>query len=287
MTWEESVIYIRGKPEFKELVEKAYLDERLELNVDRFIKSEEWLETLRIIRMNIPAAKNVLDIGGGNGISSIAFSLAGFDVTVVEPDQSETIGTGAIRKLKSLYKLKKLEIIEEYAEDLQIKDQLFDIVYCRQAMHHARNLDNFVKKIASLIKPGGIFFSVRDHVIFNQKDKNWFLESHPLQKLYGGENAFTSNEYRTAIKNAKLVLKKEYKYFETVINYFPLTSGQIEQMEYARTLSLNKALNKYPYFSIPGLNYLFKVVYNLKAGKTLDEKKIPGRMYSYLAVNKK
>ena len=100
MNWHETIIYIRTKPEYKFLVEKAYFEEDLPLNVERFRNEEEFKETLILLKKYAPNAKNILDIGAGNGISSVAFALAGYNVTVVEPDASDTVGAEAIRKLK-------------------------------------------------------------------------------------------------------------------------------------------------------------------------------------------
>jgi len=40
MNWHETIEYIRTCPEYKELVEKAYLEEDLPLNIERFINIE-------------------------------------------------------------------------------------------------------------------------------------------------------------------------------------------------------------------------------------------------------
>ncbi len=82
MTWEETIQYIRTLPEYKELVEKAYFDEDLMLNVKRFSQSDEFKETITIINTYQPKANKILDIGCGNGISAINFALKGFEVAL-------------------------------------------------------------------------------------------------------------------------------------------------------------------------------------------------------------
>ena len=283
MTWEETIKYIRTKPEYAELVEKAYLEERLELNIERFMASEEWLETLRLLKHHAPIAKKLLDVGSGNGISAIAFAKSGYQVTVVEPDTSETIGAGAIRILKDYYRLDNIKIIEAFAENAGLQDSSFDIVYCRQSMHHANNLNEFVENITTYLKTGGIFLSARDHVIYNQKDKNWFLQTHPLQQFYGGENAFKASQYRKALHKAKLDIIKEYKYFENTINYFPTTKEIIEKAQKTRWELIQQASKKIPFASSTLLMPIFKFVYQIKYGVLFDERLIAGRLYSYLA----
>jgi SAM-dependent methyltransferase len=286
MTWEETIQYIRTKPEYKYLVEKAYFEEDLPLNVERFKDSEEFAETLKLIKQYAPDASQILDIGAGNGISSIALALQGYQVTAIEPDKSETIGAGAIRKMKEHYKLSNLEIFEAYAEEIQLPDANFDVVYARQCMHHAYNLEKFLAEISRVLKKGGLLLTIRDHVVFDQKDKEWFLEMHPLQKFYGGENAFLPEEYKNAMQKAGLEILREIKHFESVINYFPATRDEIENYQNNRVkMRENNLVKKIGFL---GKTLLVKRLYHLyldkKIGKIqpLDEKSIPGRMYSYI-----
>jgi len=286
MTWEETIKYIRTQPEYAYLVEKAYLDEHLELNVKRYMNEEEWKETHAYVKKYAPAGKNILDVGSGNGISAIAFALSGYHVTVLEPDKSDTVGCGAIKKLKHHYQLTNIQIIEAFAENASLQDSTFDIVYCRQSMHHANNLKTFVKNITTSLKPGGIFFSVRDHVVYNKKDKEWFLQSHPLQKFYEGENAYSSKEYQNAIQKAGLSLIKELKHFESIINYFPLTHKEFLEKRSNWEGFIRNAAKKIPFASSKLLYPLFKGIYLLKNGNVYNEKLVPGRMYSYIALKK-
>ena len=216
MTWEETIEYIRTQPEYKDLVEKAYFDANLELNVFRFGKSEEFEETLNIIQNHVPKTKNLLDIGCGNGISAVNFALKGYSVTAVEPDESTTVGAGAIKILKEKLNLNKLEIFEDFAENIKFNDNTFDIVYVRQAMHHANNLNQFLKECVRVLKPNGLLLTIRDHVILNEDDKQWFLKEHVLHKYYNGENAFTAQDYKNAIEMAGAKILNELKYSHKV-----------------------------------------------------------------------
>ena len=285
MTWEETIKLIRTKPEFHELVEKAYLDENLELNIKRFGDSKEFKETLKIIKTYAPNSKTILDIGCGNGISCINFALKKYDVSAVEPDKSSTVGTGAIKILKEIFKLENLNIYEAFAENINFENNSFDIVYVRQAMHHANELNKFIKECVRVLKPQGLLLTVRDHVIFNEKDKNWFLESHQLHKYYGGENAYSSSEYKNAIESAGAYVVKEIKYFDNVINYFPSTEHNLDELKHQNELLQKKKLvNKLGFI---GKNWLvWKVYCFIYNYNPLDEAMVPGRMYSYISIKK-
>ena len=287
MNWEETIKYIRGVPEFKELVEKAYLEEDLQLNVRRFRQSEEFKETLQIFeKSGFGKSVNILDIGAGNGVASVCFAMEGFNVTAVEPDSSNTVGNGAIKILKDKYKLENINVISSSGESIPLENEAYDIVYVRQAMHHANHLNDFLKEISRLLKKAGMLVAVREHVIFNEKDKQYFLKEHPLQKFYGGENAYTLIEYKQAIVNAGLTLIKTLKYFDSVINYFPLTMDEVLDMKAKRASIVNCGMKKHHLASFQFTNPLIAYLYRIKLGKVYNERIVPGRMYSFIAIKK-
>jgi len=286
MTWEETIRYIRSQDEYKELVAESYLDENLKLNVERFQSSPEFIETLRIVKSFAPGAKSILDIGAGNGISSLAFSLKGYSVTAAEPDPSNTVGSGAIEQLKKEFNAGNLQVINAFGESLPVADATFDVVYIRQAMHHAANLNAFISEAARVLKPGGLLLTVRDHVIFGVKDKLIFLQAHPLQKFYGGENAFTPSEYKAAFKNAGVTIKQHLKFNDSVINYFPVTdaemknSGALQQKNFS--LSMQKRFGSWV-VNFPFLQ-LLELITKIRNGDWNDERRVPGRMHSFIAI---
>lgn len=283
MTWEETIHHIRTQPQFSELVQKAYYEEQLELNVERFRSSEEYLETLTLIKQYAPQAIHILDIGSGNGISAIAFALDGYQVVASEPDPSNTIGAGAIRELKNYYGLTNIDVYEQFAETIDFKEQKFDIVYVRQAMHHAYDLNQFVTNIARLLKKGGILFTVRDHVIYNEADKELFLETHPLHKFYGGENAFTKEAYQTAFTEAGLSLELSLGYYDSVINYFPISKNELA-IELDKQIQIHKNVLKQKLSFIGSLPFVFDLYKKVKLkNRILNEDSIPGRLYSFIA----
>lgn len=285
MTWDETIKHIRTIPQYAFLVEKAYFDEHLELNVERFRKSEEFKETLKIINSYAPTAKTILDIGCGNGISSINFALNGYNVSSVEPGKSDTVGSGAIKKLIKSYSLENIEVYEAFAEDINFDDNSFDIVYVRQAMHHANHLNDFLKECIRVLKPKGLLLTIRDHVIYNEKDKEWFLENHPLQKYYGGENAFTSLEYKSSIKKGGAKIVRELRYFDSALNYFPTTSEEVMELKKENIKNQKTKLVK-KLGLIGDIWIVWKLYCLIVKYEPLNEAGIPGRMYSYIALKK-
>lgn len=289
MNWHETIEFIRTKPEFDWLVQHAYFDKNLVANIDNFIQSEEFEETLKIIKNLFPdKTPKILDVGSGNGISAIAFALKGFDVVAIEPDPSDTIGAGAIKFLINHYQLKNIEVFQNTAEEIKFENAVFDIVYVRQALHHAHNLEKFVSQTSSYLSKGGYYVSVRDHVIYNEKDKQLFLEAHPLHKYYGGENAFTLAQYSSAFMKANLEIITILHHFDSVINYAPMTRKEKEALQTNRNTEIKIAVkNKIGAFAdFPFVFYFANAYYTFKYGNVYDETKIPGRLHSIISRKK-
>jgi len=282
MTWEDTIKYIRTQPEYQQLVLQAYFHEDLVLNIKNYASSAEFSEILKIIRQYAPNARRILDIGSGNGIATIAFALNGFLVDAVEPDPSATVGANAILQAAEVFGVTdKIKVHVAYAEDLSIAADSFDIVFARQSLHHAYNLQSFVQKMAESLKKGGLFLSVRDHVIYNQTDKEAFLATHPLQHFYGGENAFDAATYRQAISLAGLTLIQEIRFFDSVINYYPIERYRFIEKDLEEKIKsdLHKKIGVFSKSNL--IVYLYKHWHKIRLLKEAD---IPGRMYSYIAV---
>lgn len=288
MTWEETIKYIRNDKTYKNLVADSYLDSNLKLNIDRYGQSKEWAEIKLIFKKLNIKTTDLLDIGSGNGITAVNFALDGFKVSSVEPDPSITVGSGAIKFLKNELHLPNLNVIESFGENLPFENESFDVVFMRQALHHAHHLNTFIAEAARVLKKSGYLFCIREHVVFNSKDKLLFLENHPLQKFYHGENAFTLNEYKNAFKLAGLQPVTTLSYFESVINYYPtdISNKEAIRMNISEMLKKNLKQKLGIIADISPLFFLYKLADHLKFGGPLDERRYPGRMYSFIQKNK-
>jgi len=285
MNWHETIEYIQEKPEYSKLVIDAYLDKNLELNFERFYNSEEYNETKILLKKYAPNAKLILDVGAGNGISTISFATDGYEVTALEPDISELVGTKAIEILSQNKNLQNINILNCYAESTEFLDNSFDVIYVRQALHHANNLQKFVSEMYRILKPNGILFTLRDHVILDEKDKSDFLKTHPLNKFYNGENAFTLEEYKSAFIKSKFKISEEFSFYSSVLNYAPLTKNDLSKKIITNINNYKEIFKKtHPFISL--LPFSFKI-FKLKNGinnslQILNEKQISGRLYSFI-----
>jgi len=281
ITWEEAVRWLINQDGQEFLVKACYFDDPILDAAERFYKSPEWIESAKLLPKH---RGKVLDIGAGRGISSFALAKDGWQVTALEPNQSDLVGAGAINNLANQSKL-NIDIVTDFGEKLPFKSATFDFVNCRQSLHHATNLGQMLKEINRVLKPGGRLLATREHVISKKEDLNIFLDSHPLHRYYGGENAYLLQEYKDAITSSGLKIKKLIAPLESAINYFPMTENQ--RVDYCRPFiskyfgsRLTKSLLPHnSKFSQRLINILMPIVNNA------DHQ--PGRLYSFVAIKPK
>ena len=219
LSWEEAVLWLKQQPDQTELVRACFYDDPLLKAAERYAESDEW----RAVRALLPTPSGTtLDVGAGRGISAFALARDGWDTVALEPNGSMAVGAAAIRSLFSDAGL-HIEVVEEWGEQLPCVDNRFDVVHCRQVLHHAQDLPQLCRELGRVLKPGGTFIATREHVISRHEDLDVFLAGHPLHKLYGGENAYLLEEYLAAIRGGGIVLTAVLNPYQSNINLYPET----------------------------------------------------------------
>jgi SAM-dependent methyltransferase len=229
-SWEEAVLWLVSQPDQQDLVRDCYYDSPIEAVAERYWNSEEWA-AVRAFLPHCPGT--ALDIGAGRGISSYALARDGWVVTALEPDPSAVVGAGAIRRLASSQRV-PISVVQAVGESIPCSPSHFDLVFARQALHHANNLRSLCAEAARMLKPGGIFVAIREHVISKPSDLPRFFAVHPLHKLYGGENALLLEEYVNAIKAGGLVVDRVIRPLESPINFAPLDEKSLRKEIFRR-----------------------------------------------------
>ena len=268
--WEDAVRWCLETPHMADLARDAYFGDPIEAAA-RYRASAEYVALRKVIPQK---PGRVLDLGAGNGILAWALAADGWDVTAVEPDPSHLVGAGAIRALAEKTGT-PIAVIEAMGEDIPLEASEFDLVVARQVLHHASDLRAFCAEMSRLSRKGGVILTLRDHVISGPEQMKAFLDKHPLHHLYGGENAFTLTEYRDALGAAGLNIQSEWRSFQSVMNYDPMTQGEIRGKLAAKAgplkTPLRVVLNILPFGLIAPI------------ATALDRR--PGRLVSFLAVN--
>ena len=225
ITWEAAVSQLKALPEQRALVEACFYDDPLLAAAERYHGSTEWRAVRRLLAGMVTGT--ALDIGSGRGISAFALARDGWRVTALEPDPSSVVGAGAIRGLARDAGL-PIEVVETWGEKLPFDDGAFDLVHCRQVLHHARDLNQLCHEVGRVLRPGGIFLATREHVISRSEDLQAFLDSHPLHRLYGGENAYLQSEYEQAIRDAGVDIEQVLNPYQSDINTYPDTRSDMK-----------------------------------------------------------
>lgn len=226
-SWEEIIHAAQGNPAMDAVLRDSYLHRDLMGSLRRFMLTDEFKHTLAEFKSIAPNAKSILDIGGGGGVMAIAFALSGYEVTLAEPSSDDIVGTAAARKLLSLAvdefdaSLRERFRIEQSNIEALALVERYDVVYCRQVVHHFLDPVAALSKIHGLLSDNGVAFFIREHVVFDDADKGFFLQNHPFHQYTRGENAYRSEQYCEFIDDAGMSLIKEYKFAESPINFFP------------------------------------------------------------------
>lgn len=273
-SWEDAVAWLRQQPDQTQLVADCYYDDPLVEAADRYWRSEEW----QVVRARLGGRSGcVLDIGAGRGIASYALAREGFVVTALEPDPSGLVGAGAIRMLAAESDL-PIHVVEEFSERLPFDDGTFDVVFARAVLHHTRDLEAACREFFRVLKPGGLFLAIREHVISCPADLPRFLEQHPLHRLYGGEHAFRLKQYIAALERAGFAKLDVVSPWRSPLNFAPYSLGTLKD-ELARRAGLRisgadrvvRAL-----LDVPCVWPLLRSILEL-----VDSR--PGRLYSFVA----
>ena len=199
ISWEEAVERLRADPARVDLVRACYFDDPAISAARRFHASAEW-EAVRVL-LGPSRGRRVLDVGAGRGIASFAFAADGWKTTALEPDPGLVVGRGAIEGIARESGL-SIEVRPGLGESMPFESGRFEVVYLRQALHRAADLDALLRECHRVLTPGGKLLATREHVLSKPSDLPVFLAAHPLHALYGGEHAFTLARYLQAFQKA-------------------------------------------------------------------------------------
>jgi SAM-dependent methyltransferase len=274
MKTEDAILRLRADPQYSDLVRDAYLGPDVRANAERFHASAEFSAVQDLVG-RLVAGGSVLDLGAGTGIASYAFAVSGArHVVALEPDPSDVVGQGAIRRIGAGL---PITIVSGAGESLPFCGSRFDLVYARQVLHHARDLDAVVRECARVTVPGGMIIATREHVVNGKAQLDAFLAAHPVHQLAGGEHAYPQSAYVGAFRKAGLD-PTVFGPYDSVVNAFPqYLDGAALHAHGTRLLTERFRRGGRLLAAIPGA---------AQFATWWTSRRIPGRLYTFLVTKR-
>lgn len=211
-------------------------------------KESSWDAIRRLV--SIREGLQLLDFGAGNCWSSYQFAKEGCDVVALDMNRSEVVGLGAGNILANGAGVQFRRVCGD-CERIPLKDNLFDVVFCYQALHHAYDLEKMVKEVVRTLKKGGKFIAVHEQTRpITAITDNEFRKNKVATKYGVNEHAYWLFKYTRVLKKAGI----------TNINCIPVNPyDEVLEKMYVSFLFRSCIIRK-PFFMI---------IHNLKSIKNL------------------
>lgn len=227
MTTSDAIDQLRRQPEARKLIEDAYLDADQDAASERFAGSVEFKESIALLPDL--AGRVVLDLGAGTGVASRALAGLGPSLVVaLDPATDESVGLGRLTRIHSAAPILR---IAGTADALPLASASVDVVYCRQVLHHLPDLPVAMREVSRVLRRGGVFVALREHVVDNEEQLSRFLSEHPVHRLAGGENAWSLADYTDAIGGFGMTIIRVLGPWDSIVNAFPAVHSQEEMSD--------------------------------------------------------
>ena len=134
----ESESYISHTDASESLVDKLY----------QFVKGIALKNKLKLINSFNTSSKNLLDVGCGTGEFLLTCKNNGWNISGVEPNNNA--------KTLAKQKLENGSSVEIFDDLNLIENEQFDIITLWHVLEHVPNLEIYISKLKSLLKPDGV-----------------------------------------------------------------------------------------------------------------------------------
>ena len=168
----------------------------------------EWAE----VRKLFPPleGKRMLDLGCGYGWHS-AYASDNKASAVVAVD----ISSRMLEKAKEMNFRSNITYINSALEDFEAEDSSFDFVFSSLTLHYVDEYDSLVKRVYSLLKPGGDFlFSVEHPVFTAEGSQDWIYDEKGAIRCFPVDNYYIEGKRDTLFLGERVV-----KYHRTITSY--------------------------------------------------------------------
>jgi len=157
----------------------------------------------RLVELTQPRADWwALDIATGAGHT--AFTFAPHVARVTASDLTPEMLTIAANLAKE-NGLGNVDFKEADAEDLPFDDAIFDLVTCRIAPHHFRDIDQFVRECARVLKPGGVL-AIVDNIVPSDQEAADYINAIEKFRDPSHERCLSAEEWADSYRQAGITL---------------------------------------------------------------------------------
>lgn len=154
--------------------------------------------------------KKVLDLGCGYGWHSI-YAMENGASSVVGVDISERML--AVARQKTNYEA--VEYICMAIEDIDFKEESFDLIISSLAFHYIKDYEALIGKISKLLKPEGQLIFTLEHPVFTAYgSQDWYYDDNKEILHFPVDNYYYEGERR-----AKFLGEDVIKYHRTLTTY--------------------------------------------------------------------
>jgi ubiquinone/menaquinone biosynthesis C-methylase UbiE len=182
-----------GHPTFKNLLEIAESK-----------KNESQWDTIRRL-VSVRNELRLLDFGSGNCWASYQFAKEGCDVVALDMNLSDVVGLKAGSILANGTGVQFKRVCGD-CERMPLKNNLFDVVFCYQTLHHAYDLEKMVNEVVRTLKKGGKFLAVYEQTRPITAITDTEFRKNKIVTEYGiYERAYWLSRYKRILKNAGIV----------------------------------------------------------------------------------
>lgn len=152
----ESEDYISHTDSKKSFIDRIY----------QIVKGYTLNKKLALINSFQTEHKNLLDIGCGTGDFLVNCKKGGWNIVGVEPNINA-------QKLVAS-KLRNDKTTKFYSDLLEIKTEKFDVITMWHVLEHVPNLEEYISKLKSLLKPNGVLVIAVPN--YNSYDANYYKQ---------------------------------------------------------------------------------------------------------------
>lgn len=144
----------------------------------------------------------LLDFAAGTCWTSYIFAEKDYDVTALEMNSSDLCGLGIFKKYRDKM---PFQAVMGDCEHAPLKEGIFDVVFCHQALHHATDLERMVSEMARCAKKGGLVIAGGEHIRPFFIGDEAFRKKHPAVVFGANEHAYPHYRYSDAFKKAGII----------------------------------------------------------------------------------